>query len=75
MRFKEFSSEENNIKFVKLTFQKVLNNLKANHEKKLKIYKEKLKIAKQDRKNKHLQSLKNTSTIGVKSLERPKRLK
>ena len=75
MRFKEFSSEENTIRYVKFAFQKTLNALVTGHKKRLKIHKNKVKIAKQDKKNKHIQSLKNTSAINVNAPERPKRIK
>ena len=61
MRFKEFSSEANNIIFVKRAFQRVLLGLIVKHKKRLKQYKEKIRAAKINRKSKHLQSLKNTT--------------
>ena len=60
MRYSEFKNEANNIIIIKRTFQKTLLALKARHKKRLKLYKERIRIAKQDRENKHLQSLRNT---------------
>lgn len=60
MRYSEFKNEANNIIIIKRAFQKTLLALNKRHNKRLKLYKEKIKIAKQDRENKHIQSLRNT---------------
>ena len=60
MRYSEFKNDANNIIIIKRAFQKTLLALIKRHKKRLKIYKEKIKIAKQDKENKHLKSLKNT---------------
>ena len=60
MRFKEFSSEANNIKFVKQAFQHTLLALIVRYQKRLKQYKEKIRVSKVNRKSKKIQSLKNT---------------
>ena len=60
MRYSEFKNEANNIIIIKRAFEKTLLALNARYKKRLISHKEKIKIAKQDRENKHLQSLRNT---------------
>jgi len=73
MRFKEFSNEADNIRFTKLIFDKALKSLVVRYKKRLEIYKNKQRIAKQQIKNRKTRSLRNDTTIGVNSPERPKR--
>ena len=73
MRYNEFKNEANELRFVKLVFEKTLKALKARYLKRLKLYKNQQRIAKQRIKNRKIRSNMNTSTIGVNSPDRPKR--
>lgn len=73
MRSSEFASDADNIRHTKLIFDKALSALIAKYKKRLKIYKSKQRIAKQQIKNNKIRSLRNDTTIGVSKPERPKR--
>ena len=73
MRFKDFSNEADNIRHTKLIFDKALKALVARYKKRLKIYKNKQRMAKQQIKNRKIRALRNDSTIDVKKPDRPKR--
>lgn len=73
MRYNEFKNEADELRFIKSTFEKVLKALKARYLKRKKLYKQQQRIAKQRIKNRKIQSLKNTSMIGVNKPDRPKR--
>ena len=73
MRLSEFSNEADNIRFTKLIFDKALSTLVARYKKRLKIYKNKQRMAKQQIKNRKIRALRNDSTIDVKKPDRPKR--
>lgn len=73
MRFKDFSNEADNIRHTKLIFDKALSVLVARYKKRLKIHKNKQRIAKQQIKNNKIRSLRNDSLINVKKPDRPKR--
>ena len=73
MRLCEFESEADNIRFTKLIFDKALSALVARYKKRLKIHKNKQRIAKQQIKNRKIRALRNDTTIGARKLDRPKR--
>ena len=73
MRLSEFQSDADNIRFTKLIFDKALSLLVARYKKRLKINKNKQRIAKQQIKNNKIRSLRNDTTIGVRTPDRPKR--
>jgi len=73
MRFKDFSNEADNIRHTKLIFDKALKALVARYKKRLKIYKNKQRIAKQQIKNNKIRSLRNDTRINVKKPDRPKK--
>ena len=75
MRFSEFESEADNIRFTKLIFDKALSALVTRHKKRLKIDKNKQRMAKQQIKNNKIRALRNDTTIDVKKPDRPKRPK
>ena len=70
MRSSEFENEADNIKF---EFEKTLCALSARYKKRLKILKNKQRIAKQQIKNNKIRALRNDTTIDVKKPDRPKR--
>ena len=73
MRSSEFESEADNIRHTKLIFDKALKALVVRHKKRLKINKNKQRIAKQQIKNNKIRSLRNDTWIDVKKPDRPKR--
>lgn len=73
MRSSEFASEADNIRHTKLIFDKALKTLVARHKKRLKIYKNKQRIAKQQIKNNKIRALWNDTTIDVRKPDRPRR--
>ncbi len=73
MRFKDFSNDADNIRYTKLIFDKALKALVARYKKRLKIYKNKQRIAKQQIKNNRIRALRNDTWIDVKKPDRPKR--
>lgn len=75
MRFSEFESEAKHIQFVKFTFEKTLVALIADYEKRLKLYKNAQKTARNKLKNKRIKAHKNISTLNARLVSRPKRKK
>ena len=73
MRFNEFSNEADNIRFTKLIFDKALSTLVARYKKRLKIHRNKQRMAKQQIKNRKIRALRNDTTTGVRKPDRPKR--
>ena len=73
MRFKDFSNEADNIRYTKLIFDKALSALVARYKKRLKLNKNKQRIAKQQIKNNKIRALRNDSWIDVRKPERPRR--
>ncbi len=73
MRACDFESEADNIKFIKFELEKMLRALGVRYNKRLKIDKNKQRIAKQQIKNNKIRALRNDTWIDVKKPERPKR--
>ena len=73
MRLSELQSDADNIRFTKLIFDKALSTLVARYKKRLKIHKNKQRIAKQQIKNNKIRALRNDTTIDVRKPDRPKR--
>lgn len=73
MRLNEFESEADNIRYTKLIFDKALSALVARYKKRLKINKNKQRIAKKQIKNNKIRALRNDTTVGVRKPDRPKR--
>ena len=73
MRSSEFSNEADNIRHTKHIFDKALRALVARYKKRIKIKKNKQRIAKQQIKNNKLRALRNDSTIGESKPDRLKR--
>lgn len=73
MRFSEFEGQAKNIQFIKFSFDKVLNTLIADYEKKLKSYKAVQTTAKKKFKNKRIKAHKSKSTLSAALASRPKR--
>ncbi len=73
MRSSEFEDEAENIKFIKFELEKLLRALSKRYNKRLKIDKNKQRIAKQQIKNNKIRALRNDTATGVRKLERPKR--
>ena len=73
MRFKEFESEAANIMFVKFAFEKTLRALGVRYAKRLKLHKQKVKAAKQKRKNRRTNAHKRKAG-SISAVNRPKRI-
>ena len=73
MRSSEFASEADNIRHTKLIFDKALKALVARYKKRLKINKNKQRIAKKQIKNNKIRALRNDTWVDVKKPDRPKR--
>jgi len=73
MRFNEFSNDADNIRHTKLIFDKALKALVAKYKKRLKIHKNKQRIAKQQIKNNKIRALRNDTWIDVNKPDRPTR--
>jgi len=75
MRLSEFASEADNIRYTKLIFDKALKALVARYKKRLKIHKNKQRMAKQQIKNNKIRALRNDTTIDVKKTRQTKKIK
>lgn len=72
MRYNEFKRDEEELRFIKFTFEKVLKALKARYIKKIKRLKNRQKAAKQQMRTRKLRSNRNDLDV-PSTIERPKR--